>query len=173
MWCVRKGNQVTKIINGAQAITIDEIQHPAAIFRAWDKHQLANIGVFPLEIQHQDSEFYTYRGERYDIQSEKVVRVWDTVTPKPMDELREKHTDSTAQSALSLLKATDWYVIRKTETDEAIPDDVATYRAAVRAAEKKITKAIAAKKTVTGLKNMFVAPDDGNAPMHDWPDPLE
>jgi diketogulonate reductase-like aldo/keto reductase len=90
-----------------------------------------------------------------------------------MDELREKHTDRTAQSALSLLKSTDWYVIRKTETEEAIPDDVATYRAAVRAAEKKITKAIAAKKTVTGLKNMFVAPDDGNAPMHDWPDPLE
>jgi hypothetical protein len=46
---------------------------------------------------------------------------------------------STAKSqAAGLLSATDWYVVRKAETDAAIPEAVLTYRAAVRTASGTI-----------------------------------
>lgn len=36
------------------------------------------------------------------------------------------------EEAANLLRSTDWYAVRKAETDAAIPADVATYRANVR-----------------------------------------
>jgi hypothetical protein len=174
MWCIRKGNQVIKIIPGAMAITIDQVQHPPSIFKLWTNEELANISVFPFSEEFRDHDFYTYSKERYDIQSDRVIKVWDTKTPKNMDELKTKYINLTKSSALNRLSETDWYVTRKVETGEDVPSDVATYRQAVRDAEKNIIKLINAKKTVTGLKGMLVSSDEESNPsMYDWPSPLE
>jgi len=174
MWCVIKGNQVIKIIPGAMAVTINEVRHPPDIFRFWTNEELANISVFPFSEESRDHTFYTYSKERYDIQSDKVIKVWDTKTPKNMDELKTKYINLTKSSALSRLSETDWYVTRKVETKEEIPSDVATYRQAVRDAEKNIIKLINAKKNVTGLKGMLTSDDASSNPsMNDWPSPLE
>lgn len=54
-------------------------------------------------------------------------------TPKwTLEELRTRKTAAIKAEAYRLLQPTDWYAIRKAETDEAIPQAVADYREAVR-----------------------------------------
>ena len=82
----------------------------------------------------------------------------------------------TKATANTLLASTDWYVVRKSETDTAIPTDIATYRAAVRTATGTIETAINACTTLDEFKALFVTPVDemstptGNAPIYDFPD---
>ena len=79
---------------------------------------------------------------------------WDANTPKALDDVNEVNGDGdpildidgnqivtpglktawknvTKHTASTLLQDTDWYVVRKSETNTAIPSDVSTYRAAV------------------------------------------
>ena len=69
-----------------------------------------------------------------------------------------------------LLAATDWYVTRNAETGEAIPSSVSQYRAAVRTASGNIEAAIDAAVDHTAFVALFDAPEDGKAPIADWPD---
>ena len=173
MWCEVKANQVVKIISGAQNVTINQVQHPAPIFRSWTATELANIGVFPYSELPRDTKHHVYRGERFDIKSDEVVKVWDNITDRPLADVKAEYVSSTEETALNLLKDTDWYVLRKTETGEAVPDNVATYRANVRSAEQTIVSSVNSKKAMSTIKAMLVVPESGNAPMHDWPEPLE
>ena len=61
--------------------------------------------------------------------------------------------------ANGLLVGTDWYVTRKAETDEAIPSNVATYRAAVRTVCGTREAKIAAVSTTEALEALMKAPD--------------
>ena len=62
-------------------------------------------------------------------------------------------------TAASLLAQTDWYVVRKSETDVAIPTNVATYRAAVRTVCGTRETEIAAVSTTAALEALMKAPD--------------
>ena len=46
MWAMVNNNQVTAIYPRPKAITIDGIQHPAAIFTAWSKAEQTAKGIF-------------------------------------------------------------------------------------------------------------------------------
>ena len=61
--------------------------------------------------------------------------------------------------AASLLAKTDWYVTRKSETDVAIPSNVATYRAAVRTVCGTREAEIAAVSTTEALEALMKASD--------------
>jgi hypothetical protein len=75
-----------------------------------------------------------------------------------------------------LLAATDWYVIRETETTVAMPETVATYRAAVRNASGDIEAAITACTDLASFMALYDVPVDadgnptGNAPINDFPE---
>jgi hypothetical protein len=77
--------------------------------------------------------------------------------------------------AAGLLSATDWYVVRKAETDAAIPEAVLTYRAAVRTASGTIENFITSAANFEAFMALYNAPMDadslpiGNAPINDWP----
>jgi len=58
-----------------------------------------------------------------------------------------------------MLKNTDWYVVRKSETDVAIPTNVATYRASVRTVCGTRETEIAAVTTTEELEALIKAPD--------------
>ena len=62
-------------------------------------------------------------------------------------------------AANKALATTDWYVVRKSETDEAIPEAVATYRAAVRTTCAAREAKIAAVSTTQELEALMKAPD--------------
>jgi len=80
--------------------------------------------------------------------------------------------------AAGLLSATDWYVVRKSETGAEIPADVLTYREAVRTASNTIEAAITACDTHDAFMALYDTPVDadgnptGSAPINDWPEAL-
>ena len=82
----------------------------------------------------------------------------------------------TKTTANSLLAKSDWYVTRNSETDEAIPSTITTYRTAVRTASGTIETAINGCDDLDAFKALFVVPTDsddnptGNAPIYDFPD---
>ena len=71
---------------------------------------------------------------------------------KDLAEVKAVFLAANNQSCSTFLNATDWYVIRKTEKDVAIPDSVVTYRDAVRAANAARANEINAASDIDALK---------------------
>ena len=101
-------------------------------------------------------------------------------TPRDVAELKATWIANTKNTAGLLLLPTDWYVVRKAEdSTTAIPTNVATYRTAVRTASGTIETTITNAADHTAFMALWNVPVDsdgnptGNAPIHNWPDPLE
>jgi len=73
------------------------------------------------------------------------------------------------ETANSLLAPTDWQVIAKAERDREVDSDVATYRAAVISKCAAIETAITNAADLDAFKALFAIPENGNAPIDDWP----
>jgi hypothetical protein len=91
--------------------------------------------------------------------------------------LKSNWISQTKEIANSKLIISDWMVVRKAETDEAIPSAISTYRAAVRTAVETIETAINACNTLDDFKSLFVVPMNdeeptGNATINDFPKEL-
>ena len=84
--------------------------------------------------------------------------------------LKSQWIVETKEKANYLLASTDWQVIAKAERDRAIDSDVATYRAAVISKCSAIETAITNAADLDAFKALFVVPENGNAPIHDWPE---
>ena len=74
-----------------------------------------------------------------------------TTSPKDLTQLKATFTAQVDQTAYSLLFPTDWMIVRKAETNVAIPDATTTYRAAVRADALANRTAISNATTVEEL----------------------
>jgi hypothetical protein len=73
-----------------------------------------------------------------------------------------------------MLASTDWYVIRKSERDVAIPSNVATYRAAVLTQADEIITAIDAAADIDAFIAIYTdtTAEDGTVTVavgNDWP----
>tara|TARA_R100001079_G_C4444814_1_gene150623 strand:- start:304 stop:780 length:477 start_codon:yes stop_codon:yes gene_type:complete len=103
---------------------------------------------------------------------------WSAGNPKNVADLKTTWITNTKNIAGSLLSSTDWYVVRKAETDTAVPSNVTTYRAAVRTACANIETSITNAADHTAFVALWNVPVDsdgnptGNAPINNWPDPL-
>jgi hypothetical protein len=136
----------------------------------------------PVVVKY-DNRFYWAAGVERSLEDINVVdddgnAVIDPITNVQMIQLglKSQWIERTKSTANGLLTASDWYVVRKSETDTAIPTDIATYRAAVRTATGTIETAINACADLDAFKALFVVPTDadgnpsGNAPIYDFPD---
>jgi hypothetical protein len=90
--------------------------------------------------------------------------------------LKYKWIEQTKSTANGLLTVSDWYAIRKFDTDVAIPSDISKYRTDVRTATKTIEDKINACTKLADFMKLFDAPvdKDGNptdkAPIYNFPD---
>jgi len=80
-------------------------------------------------------------------------------TPRDLNQLKLGFIMQQKRVARQLLQASDWYVIRKAETDEALPVMWATYRAEVRAASDVRCEEIAAVTSIEDLAALIKAPE--------------
>jgi hypothetical protein len=98
--------------------------------------------------------------------------------PRDVAELKTYFTAQQKNTAAAMLSKTDWYVIRKSETDTAIPSVVTTYRAAVRTACAARETQIAAVTTTEALETLMKAlatlenGDANPAALTQWPEAL-
>lgn len=119
-----------------------------------------------IEGERKDERFYWVTFSHYDVQADKVVRVY-TNTPKALEDvtetpegqtepvttkgLKSQWIAQTKAAAGSALAATDWMVIRKAERGVDIPAEVAAERAKIIADCTAKEVAISAAATVEAL----------------------
>ena len=136
-----------RTIQANKAWTSDDgYQHPANWNLLWsddDKTKWEVTWTNPPVVKSFDNRFY-----------------WDADTPRSLTDVEGKDSDGNdvltlglknqyikikKDEANELLSKTDWYIVRKTEVDVAIPSSVTSDRAAIRSAmaalETKITNA--------------------------------
>ena len=105
------------------------------------------------------------------------------ITDKPLDDvtkdgrtvkgIRSGYINQVKEQQGSLLAQTDWAVVRKADTDTAIPAKIATWRAALRTKATEMEKAITDAKDMDAFKTLFVVWDkDGKKSgiLFDWPE---
>ena len=73
------------------------------------------------------------------------------------------------KQAESILNQTDWYVVRKADTDEAVPSSIATHRAAVRSKQAEMETAITNAADTPALETLYTRNNSGVRPLGDLP----
>ena len=117
-----------KQLRPGRPFTHNGIQYPANWLRltSWAEKEAIGITEVP-DPAPVDTRFY-----------------WDTDIPKQLEDTTDAASGITTtglktqwkaqqdQTAYSLLAPTDWYIVRKSETDEAIPVGITSFRGEVR-----------------------------------------
>jgi len=162
MFALINDNNVTQV--GELTALFPNTSFPAGFNQAEAAAERGALEV--IEGERKDERFYWVTFSHYDVQADKVVRVY-TNTPKALEDVTETPEGATepittkglksnwiAQAkaaAGSALAATDWMVIRKAERGVDIPADVAAERAKIISDCTAKEVAISAAATVEAL----------------------
>jgi hypothetical protein len=126
----------------------------------------------------KDQEFYWNGAETFTFANNQVTASYAPATAKALEDvnsvdqngqpvldqdgkqvinkgLKSIHVARIKSQAAGLLQSTDWYVIRNAESQAAIPANVSTYRAAVRAKSNDMEALINAVSSVEQLADLY------------------
>ena len=190
----KSDNSITKMLSGSQGITIDGVQHPRAIYTLWTEAERNALDIYTVEMDYsklKDEEWYHNTNVTYAFDGSKVTGSYGDATAKAHADVLFTQEDEDnglgtkddikvaglktilirqvkAEAAQELQK-TDWYVVRKADTDEAIPSAVATHRAAVRSKQASMETAITNASDTPALETLYTRNDSGVRPIGDIP----
>ena len=194
MFALVKDGSIVKMLSGNQGVTIDDIQHPKAIFTLWTKDEREAIGVYEVEMNNskkKDEKWYINTDVTYSFGSGKVTGSYGDATARKhadtlftaQDESDGKGTEGEVateglktvlirdikKQAESELGKTDWYVTRKSEKSTAIPSAVTTHRDAVRSKQSSMETAITNASDTPALETLYTRNSEGVRPLGDIP----
>ena len=162
------------------------VTHPA-VWNRWTPEFKLAMGLVWVDdpvVEPYDDRFYWSANNPKSLEDVNVV---DVDGNPVLDEdgnqqvqqgLKSQWVARTKQTANSLLRDTDWYVVRQAETSTAMPQAVTDYRASVRAASNSIESAINGCTTLQEFMALFTVPTDaegnptGKSVINGWPDAL-
>jgi len=169
------------------------VTHPAS-WHTYSAAQKAALGITEIVQQpHPDSRLYTW-----SYNDDGTVNS----TAKPLNDVNEvdENGDPIMEDGVqvvtpgvksnliaevkaqqgALLAQTDWAVIRNADTGDAIPANIATYRAAIRSKATEMETAITAAADTDAIAALFLTytvEDDGSTTksgvLFDWPELLD
>ena len=79
----------------------------------------------------------------------------DALRPRPLAGLKSNKVTEAKQTSAGMLSQTDWYVVRKTEKNTAIPSEITAFRDAVRANYIVLKTAIGNASDIAGLQACY------------------
>tara|TARA_B100001063_G_scaffold181057_1_gene170158 strand:- start:65 stop:880 length:816 start_codon:yes stop_codon:yes gene_type:complete len=79
----------------------------------------------------------------------------DALVPKPVADLKTSLVLQAKQMSAYMLSDSDWYVVRKTETNTATPDGITAYRTAIRTNYSSLKTAINNASDIAGLQSIY------------------
>jgi len=159
MFALVESGKITQFPKGNKGITIGDNQYPQSIYTVWTEAERNAIGIYTVEIDNtnkKDEEFYVNTDITYAFGSGKVTGSYGTATAKRLNDedavddegnkikdadgnqvinygLKTQYKNKFNAEAAGLLAKTDWYVIKAADVDSySVPDNIKTYRAAVR-----------------------------------------
>ena len=139
-------------IKTPRALTIDSIQHPVNIFRAWTKAELLDVGIAPARVDAPDSRYYNTGAESYTFTDGEWVISYAT-TEKDVEQLKTNVISKINAHVGSLLSSSDWRVIREADGGTAMSDEWRTYRNEVRAHGNSLESGVEAFASVDAVRN--------------------
>ena len=151
-------------IRTPRALTVDGVQHPSNIFRAWSAEELEAIGIYSLEIVTPDSRYYDTGAENFEKKSRRnpdgtyaggadyYELTYDT-TEKNVDDLKSDLIFKIKENTGVLIAPSDWMVVRAADGGTAIPEAWTTYRNEVRAHGNALESSIDSFASVQAVKN--------------------
>jgi len=197
MFALVESGSITKMLSGTRGITIDGIQHPRAIFSLWTEAERNTIGIYTVEINEskkKDERWYINTNITYAFSGDKVTGSYGDATAKEHTDVLFTQEDEdnglgtkddvkvvglktilirqVKQDAQSELSKTDWYVVRKADTDESVPSAVGTHRAAVRSKQASMETAITNASDTPALETLYAyvnTADEGETPVFERP----
>ena len=172
------------MLSGNKGVTIGDIQHPKQIFTIWTEAERNAIGIYTVEMDNskkKDEKWYTNTNITYTFSGGKVTGSYGDATAKAHANTTWTSQDKTdgkipegedvgdvavkglktilieqvKSQAEGILNKTDWYVIRKADTDEAVPSSIATHRAAVRSKQAEQETAITNASDTPALETLY------------------
>jgi hypothetical protein len=184
MFALVESGSITKMLSGNKGVTIGDIQHPKQIFTIWTEAERNAIGIYTVEMDNskkKDEKWYINTNITYTFSGGKVTGSYGDATAKAHANTTWTSQDKTdgkipegedvgdvavkglktilieqvKSQAEGILNKTDWYVIRKADTDEAVPSSIATHRAAVRSKQAEQETAITNASDTPALETLY------------------
>ena len=139
-------------IKTPRALTVNGIQHPSNIFRAWSSQELADIGIYPARVDAPDSRYWNTGAESYNLTDGEYVISYAS-TEKDVAVLKKELIEKIRANVGSVLAPSDWRVIREADGGTAVSDDWKTYRNEVRAHGNSLESGVEAFASVAAVRN--------------------
>ena len=180
MFALVESGSITKMLSGNQGIIIDGVQHPRAIYTLWTEAERNAIGIYTVEIDNskkKNEEWYTNTNITYAFSGGKVTGSYGDATAKAhadtlytaqdetdglgtegdvkVEGLKTKLIRNVKAQAEGELNRTDWYVVRKSEEDTAIPSAITTHRKAVRSKQAAMETSITNASDTPALETLY------------------
>ena len=173
MWALVESGSVTKIIMRPKGLTIGDNQYPKNIFNLWSASELEAIGIYEVVLDNtnlKNDEYYINTNQIFTFRGGVVTASYNSATAKDLDVLKTEHKEKINAHAGSLLAQYDWYTLRAADGGTAVPSNIATYRAAVRAKANEMCSTINSAPNVDHLASLYVYSGDPAArPLGEWP----
>ena len=187
MFALVESGSITKYLNGNRGIQIGDLKYPRAIYTLWSEAERNAIGIYTVEYDNsnkKDQKWYINTNQSYAFGSGKVTATYGTATAKAhadanftaQDEtdglgtegelksrgLKYKLIQDVKLEAANELAKTDWYVVRKTEKNTAIPSAITTHRDAVRSKQAAMETAITNASDTPALETLYTYTTDSD-----------
>ena len=200
MWAQVKDGSVEKIIAHPKSM-VDEngVQHPRSIFSMWTKEEKIAIGIYDVIMAPTyDDKYYISHNPTYAVVGDNVVQSIEKAGDHELEDkhatdeeskkmfdldgkpvinfgLKSKAIDTVKSQQASYLAQTDWAIIRKSDNGTEIPDNIQTYRDAIRVKAEEMETAISSCITMDDFKSLYISTYnedntvDTIAILYDWP----
>jgi len=181
MYALVINNKIEKVFSNPEPFTLNNNQYPAQVFTLWTTEEKQSIGIYEIETdssKFKDESYYINTNEIFEFKNGKAIRKWGTATGKQLEDvnavdqnnepiiqdgkqlvtkgLKSQKISIIKQQASGLLSPTDWYVVKANEVEGyTIPNNIKTFRTAVRTKSNEMEAMINACNTVAQLKTLY------------------
>ena len=176
----KEDNSIVRMYNGIKGVTIGDNQYPQSIFTLWSEAERNAIDIYTIEIDEsklKDKRWYINTDITYSFDGSKAKGSYGDATARAHADVLFTQEDEDngvgtkddvkteglktvlirdiKKQAQSELNRTDWYVVRKTEEDIAIPSTITTHRKAVRSKQAEMETAITNASDTPALETLY------------------
>ena len=176
----KSDNSITRMYSGNKGITIGDNQYPKEIFTLWNESERNAINIYTVEMdesKRKNPRWYNNTSMTYSFDGSKAKGSHGDATAlahadslfTAQDEtdglgtegdvkvegLKTKLIRQLKKEVKNELNKTDWYVVRKTEEDTAIPSTITNHRKAVRTKQASMETSITNASDTPALETLY------------------
>ena len=156
-WVIVEDGAVVREFSRPTAFTYKDLQYPRNWIQNATAEEKSAIGLVEVTISgsRKNSDYYDNTlGNLVVAGDGSVSKTWSS-TARTLSTVKSEKIKEAKRNANSELSQTDWYVIRKSETDVAVPSEITAYRTAVRTCYGNLKTAINAESDVDGVAALY------------------